>query len=155
MALKNIIIINHNVYVRYCCRSGCGETNVSTRSTLLGTHRNHSQNVTDDRSTDNTTYMTDRTRYDRTEEEAPLVPFIGTTGRDRPTTDRPTIDRQTTDRPTTDDRWTDERRTDDGPTAARTPSDRPQTEFPSELERELRTLQTQLDRIEATLQDNQ
>jgi hypothetical protein len=87
--------------------------------------------------------MTDQTRYDRTEEEAPLVPFIGTTGRERPTTDRPTIDR----------RRTDERRTDDRRTTG-TPSDRPQTAFDTELTRELRTLRTQLDRIEATLQDN-
>lgn len=88
--------------------------------------------------------MTDRTRYDRTEEEAPLVPFIGTTGRDRPTTDRPTIDRPATD----------ERRTRDRPTTTRTPSDRPQTTFDAELTRELETLRTQLDRIEATLQDD-
>jgi hypothetical protein len=88
--------------------------------------------------------MTDRTRYDRTEEEAPLVPFIGTAGRERPTTDRPTIDRRTTDRRTTDDRRT----------ATRTTSDRPRTTLDPELKRELRTLRTQLDRIEATLKDD-
>ena len=87
--------------------------------------------------------MTDRTRYDRTDEEAPLVPFIGTPGRKRPTTDRPTIER-----PATDERRTGDRRT------TGTPSDRPQTAFDAELGRELQTLRTQLDRIEATLQND-
>ncbi len=76
--------------------------------------------------------MTDRTRYDRTEEEAPLVPLICGTER-----------RYILNRPTTGER-----------TGYRT-TGRTETKFGPELTRELRTLRAQLDRIEATLQNDQ
>ncbi len=126
----NIIIINHNVYCRYYPRQNCSETHVRTHSTPIGTRRNRSQNDSPHEiQPNNTTYMTDRTRYDRTEEEAPLVPLIPETER-QPTPYRPTTGRRTGYR-----------------TAER-------TETLPELTRELRTLRAQLDRIEATLQDD-